>query len=123
MPTRNLVRAFLALWWTVGLLLFLYSVRTVIGELSVNGGGAHSHVAILAAAEAIAALLFLLPHTMRAGGIGLLVVFLLAFTLHALRGEFASQLLLYAAAVTFIVVHGPPPAPDPTDRPLPRATS
>lgn len=121
MPTRNLVRAFRLLWWTAGILLFVYSVRTVVDQLSAHEAGPHAHIALLGAAEAIAALLFLLPRTMRAGGIALLVIFLIAFVLHAVRGEFASQLLLYAAVVGFVVVHGLPPIGGRTARQVPSA--
>ncbi|MCC6929457.1 MAG: hypothetical protein IT359_10745 [Gemmatimonadaceae bacterium] len=40
------------------------------------------------------------------GGTALLVIFVFALALHAARGEFASQLLTYAAAVTFVIAHG-----------------
>lgn len=106
MQSRNLIRAFLALWWTLGLLLLWYSVRTVMDALSGPDTPGHLHIVILASLETLAALLFLIPRTMRVGGIGLLVIFVAAFALHAAHREFASQLILYAAAVTFIVVHG-----------------
>lgn len=109
MEPRTLKRAFLALWWTLGALLFWCSVRTVTGALTSPEAGAHSHVVILATLEAVTAVLFLIPRTMRVGGICLLVIFVIAFVLHAARREFASQLLLYAVAVAFVVVHGAPP--------------
>jgi hypothetical protein len=34
------------------------------------------------------------------------MVFAAAFLLHGSRGEFASQLLLYAVAVSFVMAHG-----------------
>lgn len=67
------------------------------------------HTALLAAIETIAAALFLVPKTMRFGAIGLLATFAVAFTAHALAGEFATILLLYAAATAFVLVHGPVP--------------
>ena len=106
MPPRNLIRAFLVLWWTLGVLLFWYSVRTLAGALSGADAGAHSHLAVLAGGEAIAALLFLVPRTMRIGGLCLLVIFFVAFIFHAAHGEFASQLILYGATVAYVVVHG-----------------
>src|SRR5271167_2921929 len=106
MQSRHLIRAFLVLWWTLGLLLFWYSVRTVIGTLSSPKVAADSHAVILAGLEAIAAILFLVPRTMRVGGVCLLAIFAVAFVLHAAHREFASQLLLYSAAVAFVAVHG-----------------
>jgi hypothetical protein len=117
MPSRNLVRAFIALWWVLGTMLLAYSVRTAWHALAASGNAANLHVAILGSLEAVAALLFLVPRTMRLGGAALLVVFALAFVLHAARGEFGSQLLLYAAAVTFVMAHGRVPLAMVTGRP------
>jgi hypothetical protein len=108
MPPRRLVLAFLGLWVTLGVVLLVASVETLRGAL--NGamvGPSHVHLALLAGIEAVAALLFLLPRTMRMGGIGLLATFAVAFLAHVLAGEFRWMLLLYAAATTFVLVHGP----------------
>ena len=104
--SQPVVRAFLVFWWTLGLLLIGHSVETAWYALSARRHGIDLHVAGLASVEAIAALLFLVPTTMRAGGSGLLAVFAIAFVLHAIKGELASQLVLYAVAVSFVVVHG-----------------
>ena len=106
MPSRHLVRTFFAFWWILGFLLLAYSAETAWQALRFGTNGASLHVAALAAIEAVAALLFLVPSTMRAAGACLLAVFAVAFVLHAARGELASQLLLYAAGVSFIMVHG-----------------
>ena len=106
MPLKNIARAFLALWWTLGVLLVVYSVQTAWHALAAGRDGIDVHVAILASVEAIAGLLFLVPKTMRAGGACLLAVFAVALVLHGRKGEFASQLLLYAVAVSFVMVHG-----------------
>lgn len=106
MPSKYIARAFLALWWTLGVLLVVYSVQTAWHALAAPRDGIDVHVAILASVEAIAGLLFLVPKTMRAGGACLLAVFAVAFVLHGRKGEFASQLLLYAVAVSFVMVHG-----------------
>ena len=87
----------------LGILLVVYSVQAAWHSLGTNS--ANLHVAALSSVEAVAALLFLVPSTMRVAGAYLLAVFALAFVLHDARGEFASQLLLYAAGVTFIRVH------------------
>lgn len=110
MPPRRLVVALLALWVTLGLVVLTASIQTFLG--AVNGtvaGPSHLHLALLAGAEAIAAALFLVPKTMRLGGIGLLVTFAIAFIAHALSGEFATTLLLYAAGTVFVLVHGAVP--------------
>lgn len=49
---------------------------------------------------------FLIPRTMRWGAAALLVIFALAFGLHLLGGHPNLDLLIYAAAVVFIRVHG-----------------
>lgn len=59
--------------------------------------------------EAVAALLFLAPRTMRLGAVGLLATFAFAFLLHAGRWQFRGDLLVYAAAVGFVAVHGAVP--------------
>jgi hypothetical protein len=107
MPSNNVVNAFLALWWTLGVLLVVYSIQTGWHALGAGRNGIEVHVALLASVEAIAGLLFLHPRTMRAGAGCLLAVFAIAFVLHGVRGEFPSQLLLYVVAVSFVMVHGP----------------
>jgi hypothetical protein len=69
---------------------------------------AHTPIALLASAEAVAAIVFVIPRTMRIGATMLLAILAVAFVIHALQGEVASQLLLYAAVVAFVLVHGVP---------------
>jgi len=108
MPSRHLVRAFVLQWWTVGLVLLVWSFQTA--RQAVQGGGAHDpHVALLGLVEAAAALLFLHPRTMRIGAAGLLFTFAVAFLLHAAQHQFRADLLLYAAVVVFVAVHGAVP--------------
>jgi hypothetical protein len=106
MPSKSIARAFLALWWTLGVLLVVYSVQTARHALAAGRDGIDVHVAVLASVEAIAGLLFLVRKTMRAGGTCLLAAFAVAFVLHGRKGEFPSQLLLYVVAVNFVMVHG-----------------
>jgi hypothetical protein len=108
MKEHTIARTFLALWWTLGILLVAYSVQTAWLSLTASSG-VDVHVAILASTEAIAGLLFLVPKTMRAGGICLLAVFALALLLHGSKGQFEGQLLIYAVAVSLVMVHGPIP--------------
>jgi uncharacterized membrane protein YphA (DoxX/SURF4 family) len=108
MPPRTLVRAFVVQWWTAGVLLLFWSVRTA--EQAAQAGQAHDpHVVLLAVVEAISALLFLLPRTMRVGAVGLLFTFAVAFFAHAMQREFRGDLLLYGAVVSFVAVHGAVP--------------
>jgi hypothetical protein len=56
---------------------------------------------ILSGAEIVAAILFLLPLTLLAGGYALLAIFGLAILIHGLHGEFGGLeiLVLYGVAV------------------------
>jgi hypothetical protein len=47
--------------------------------------------------------LFLIPRTIRWGGVILLVILLLGFAEHLTRGELELQLLIYAAGVWFVM--------------------
>jgi hypothetical protein len=104
MPSQRLLRAFVVLWWTLGAVILVVSLR------SLRDGLWPAHqlpLVVLAGTEAVAALLFLLPQTMRVGAVGLLVVLAIAFLLHLLAlHEFRSDLLLFSAAVYFVAVHG-----------------
>jgi hypothetical protein len=107
MPPAALVRAFVVQWWTSGVLLLFWSVQTA--QRALQAGRSHNpHVALLGLVEGVAAVLFLVPRTMRAGAIGLLATFAVAFLAHAAVGEFRGDLLLYATVVGF-GVHGPVP--------------
>jgi hypothetical protein len=108
MPPAALVRAFVVQWWTAGGLLLFWSARTA--NQALQAGHSHDpHVALLGLVEGVAAVLFLIPRTMRAGALGLLATFAIAFVAHAAGGEFRGDLLLYAAVVSFVAVHGPVP--------------
>ena len=105
MPARRLVLAFVALWWTLGLALLYGSVVTV--QAALTAGGHDAHVALLGGLEAVAAVLFLIPRTLRLGAAGLLAAIAVAFAIHAVLHQFRADLLLDAAAVAFVAVHGP----------------
>jgi hypothetical protein len=107
MPPIGLVRAFVVQWWTAGLVLFYLSVRTAYQGL---GGTQHDpHLVLVGGLEAIAALLFLVPRTMKIGATGLLLIFALVFVVHATLLQFRGDLLVYAAVVGFVAVHGTVP--------------
>jgi len=102
-PSQSLMRAFVFLWWTLGLVLLVVSIQTVQDTLGTNH---HSPLVLLAGTEAVAALLFLLPRTMRVGAAGLLLVLAVAFLLHLTQRQFRWDLVLYASAVVFVAIHG-----------------
>jgi hypothetical protein len=106
MPPKGLVRAFVFLWWAIGAMLGYASVRTVFDALS-SAHHRDPRVALLGAVEGVSAVLFVIPSTMRAGAVGLLGAIAIAFCVHAALGQFRGDLVLYAACVTFVLVHGP----------------
>jgi hypothetical protein len=106
MSEQNMARAFVVLWWTLGVLLIAFSTGAVWQTFTASGG-IDAHSAILESTEAVAGFLFINPKTMRAGGGCLLTVFALALVLHGMKGEFEGRLLIYAIAVSFVLLHGP----------------
>jgi len=108
MASHNLVRTFVLLWWTLGLVLLFWSIETARGALE-SSRAPDTHVAILGAVEAVAALLFLVPRTLRIGAIGLVCTLAIAFIAHTAQHELRLDLLIDAAAVLFVAVHGPVP--------------
>jgi hypothetical protein len=108
MPSVMLVRAFVVQWWTTGIVLLYLSLRTVYAGLA-GGRGHDAHLVVVGAIEAVAAVLFLIPRTLRIGAAGLLMVFALVLLIHALRLQFRGDIVIYAAAVLFVAVHGSVP--------------
>ncbi len=102
MPSRCLLRAFVFLWWTLGIVLFVGSVQTVRWASHPP----NSHLLLLAGVEALGALLFLIPRTLLWGGILLLLCLGVALLFHAISHEYRGDLLVYAAGVLFVVMHG-----------------
>lgn len=105
MPSQRLMRTFLFLWLATGVALLYGSVDTLRSAIAP----AHSnpHLGLLASVEAAAAILFLIPRSMRIGAVGLLITIFVAFAVHGVLHQFRADLLLYAAAVFFILIHGP----------------
>lgn len=107
MPSRSVLRAFLALYATLGVVILIESVETVFAAYSGKIPPPDKyHALILGTIEMLAAIAFLIPKTMRIGAIALLVIFVIAFGLHALRGNLNLALLVYAAGVFFVQAHG-----------------
>jgi uncharacterized membrane protein YphA (DoxX/SURF4 family) len=105
MPEPKLARAFIVFWWTLGAVIAYLSVHTVVD--GITDVPHDLHAILVGGLEAGAAVLFLIPATMRAGAIGLLCIIALAFVVHAAQGHFAAHLLAFAAGVYFVFVHGP----------------
>jgi hypothetical protein len=105
MRHNMLRRSFIAFHITLCVVIFIQSINTALHSASSQK---HSNLAlaIFASAEAIAALLFLVPVLMKWAGSALLLIFAIAIALHAVQGEFPSALLLYAAGVCFVMAHG-----------------
>lgn len=103
----TLRRTFIIFHLTLGIVVFIESVGTVLHSI---GGQRIQHfntaLAVFASLEALAALLFLLPITMRLAGVALLLIFGAAIIFHGLHGKFLSTLLVYAAGVAFVMAHG-----------------
>ena len=105
MNNLSLRRSFVAFHITLGAVVFIESVRTTLVALQGHMQRPPDlHLAILAVIEAIAALLFLIPQTLKAGGIVLLLVFAFAVAVHGIQHELS--LLVYAAGVLFVTIHG-----------------
>lgn len=97
--------AIFVLRWIVGLISGLGALRLFI-VLSHHGAGhlPTNILRVICAAELAAAVFFLIPRTMRAGGVALLVVYAVAAALHLLHGEYdISNLVLLGSAVVVIL--------------------
>jgi hypothetical protein len=107
MNDQTLHRSFIIFHLTLGLVVLAQSLVTVFG-VGRSDFSKHAKllVALLAGAEAVAALLFIVPATLRAGAFALLAIFFFALAFHGLHGEFPSTLLVYAAGVFFVMTHG-----------------
>ena len=105
MPPQRLLRSFVFLWLVTGIALLYGSIQTA-REAFQPGEHVNRHLVLLGSVEALAAILFLVPHSMRAGAVGLLATIFIAFSVHAALHEFRADLLLYGAVVVFIMIHG-----------------
>jgi len=106
MPPRALLRGFLGLWLTTGVVLLVASVATAWSGMAERPH-ANPHLVVLGAVEAMGALLFVVPRAMRWGATLLLATIGVAFAVHTALGQFRGDLLIYAAVVAFVLVHGP----------------
>jgi hypothetical protein len=107
MRDSTLHHAFLLFHVTLGLVVLIASLETAFHAASPHSGAANPHLALLASVEAVGALLFLWPRTVRIGGALMLLTFAVALIVHGFRGEFGGPLLVYAAGTLFVMAHGP----------------
>lgn len=106
MNTPLLRRSFIAFHLVLGLGLLAASIQTLLHALAPENRHSHQHIVLIAAVEGIGALLFLVPRTLRAGALLLVITIGLAFVAHSLQGEWRPDLAIYATGVWFVFVHG-----------------
>jgi hypothetical protein len=97
--------AIFVLRWVVALISGFGALRLFIA-LSHHGVGhlPTNVLRLICVAEIVAAVFFLIPRTIKMGGVGLLVVYAVAATVHLLHGEYnISNLVLLGAAVAVVL--------------------
>ena len=105
MATKSVNRAFVIFHFTLAAVLFVLSVQTALGATGVAADASPNWLLfILATAEALSAILFVIPQTTSVGGKALLFILLLAFILHALLADIQLPLLVYAAGTYFVLL-------------------
>jgi hypothetical protein len=103
---QRLRPAFILLHVTLGIMLGLGGAATAWTAYREPGRPHAAHLVGLGAFEAVAAVFFLLPRTLRLGAGGLLLSCGLALAAHLSLGEWRSDLVVYMVAVLFVAVHG-----------------
>ena len=88
--------------FVLGLVVGGYSAALVAAQLQ---GRTHHPLLLLGLAELAAAILFLIPKTVKVGGIALIVVFAAAALLHLHHGEYNIGFLAIYAAAAFAVIY------------------
>ncbi len=108
MDANRLRHAFVALHVVLGVVIFVQSMATAVHSSGWLPGHARNiQLLALGSIEALLAILFLLPRTVRIGALGLMIVLALAIVVHASMGEFPAGLIVYAAGVAYVGIHGP----------------
>ncbi len=95
-------RGLIVLRLVLGVVIIGYSVALVVSQFRNHR---HHVLMLLGVAEFAAAVLLLIPGTLRAGGIALMVVFAFAVLFHVLHHQYSGigYLAIYAAAAFAIV--------------------
>ena len=105
MTGQNVRRAFIVFHVTLAIVVLVQSVVTLVHAVHSPMEG---HIGMVlpwfAGLEALAALLLLIPKTLKIGGWLLIVIFLAAIAYHGPLYE--APLFVYLAGVIFIMIHG-----------------
>lgn len=109
-PPRGVVIAYLFFWMALGLALAVSSAGTLLAALTGAQGSGQVQRALQSGVELVASILFLVPRTLRLGGVILLIAFGVALSAHAREHRVPGRLLLAIAATVFVVSHGPVPS-------------
>jgi uncharacterized membrane protein YphA (DoxX/SURF4 family) len=97
---RNL--ALFVLRLALGFVAGGYSLALVVAQL--RGRAYHYPLFLLGLAELAAAILFLIPATMRLGGLALVCIFACAAAFHISHGEYNIAYLVVYSAATWAVI-------------------
>jgi len=99
--SERIRRAFLIFHLILGLALLWGSIHTLL-----HLGPTDPHARIVGSIEAVGAVAFLIPRTLRFGAVLLLLSIVGAVLVHAAVGDWRPDLLVYAAGVVLVMVHG-----------------
>lgn len=95
-------RAPLLLHVALGLIFVIEGVLILVRGFTVEHD---SLLVCFGVVESISAALFIWPRMVRIGACGLVCAFLVAAVFHVIDGEFPSEHLAAAVAVTFVTIH------------------
>ena len=99
-------RSFITFHVVLGLGLLAESIRTLLHAMTPENRHSHQHIAVIAAVEAVGAILLLLPRTLRPGALLLVLTIGPAFIVHAMQGAWRPDLAIYTAGAWFVFAHG-----------------
>lgn len=103
MTAVNVRREFRLFHAILGIGLLILSLQALRHALGEHEGGGQLHLAMVSGLQAVSAVLFLIPRTVRWGGAILLLILIVGFTEALTRGELELQRLIYAAGVWFVM--------------------
>jgi len=99
--TNKLAR--IGLQWSLGLVLIYESARLLLSNAS-HGHIPHALIVAIATVELLAAILFLIPPTVKTGGRLLIATFIAAAIVHILHGQpDVGFLVIYGFAVLTVI--------------------
>lgn len=100
--------AITVLRWVVGMVVLVESIRLVLAGPEAAAVSRHVlprvFLLTLGWSEVVAAILFLLPLTVRLGAVFLLMIFAAAVLIHAAHGQFQVGALVVDAAAVLVVL-------------------